>query len=306
MIGRRTVAAGVVMAAVTAGAVAGALVGIPGISGASGSPNVSTAGASGTTTTQPGSDHHRRGFPGMAFGVGAGAGHGVIDAAAKALNLSTPDLLKKLSDGKTTIADVAQQEGVPLKTVTDAMEAVSNSQISDLVTKPFPKFRGTPGDGKGPDNDHHRMGGMGMGFGFGGEIRGSIDSVAKSLGISAKDLMTDLGKGQSIADIAKAKNVPLDPIITNLVTDATAKINDAVTNGHLSKDQAAKIEANLKDMITKVVNNGFKFGGFGGFGHGGHGGHGGPGGFGGPGGPGGFGGFGPSGPTGVTGPAPTA
>lgn len=289
MIGRRMVAAGVVVAAVTAGAVAGALIGIPGLSGASGSPNVSTVAGEATTTTTPDSGHHLRGFPGARFG----AGKGVLDAAAKALNLSTPDLLKKLSDGKTTIADVAQQENIPLSDVTDAMEAVAKSEISDIVNKPFPKFPDFKRGGRGFGFGKGPMGGMGIGFGF-GDLRGSFDSLATALGISPQDLMKDLAGGQSIADIAKSKNVDINTIIDKLVTDATAKLNDAVNNGHLSKDAAAKIESNLKDMITKIVNNGFKFGGFGdggfGFGHGG---------FPGPGGPGGF--F-PGAPSGASGP----
>ena len=56
----------------------------------------------------------------------------MLDAAAKALNLSTEDLLEKLSDGKTTIADVAKQQHVDLQTVIDAMEAVAKHDISKI------------------------------------------------------------------------------------------------------------------------------------------------------------------------------
>jgi hypothetical protein len=272
MIGRRMVAAGVVVAAVTVGAVAGALIGVPGLSGASGSPNVVTAASDSTTTTTPGSDHDGRGRRG---GARFGAGKGVLDAAAKALNLSTEDLLKKLSDGKTTIADVAQAQNVDLATVTDAMEAVAKSEIQDLVTKPFPqrpdfggKHRG--GRGFGPGMGGPGLGG-GMAFGFVGELRGSIDALAKSLGISTEDLMKDIAGGQTIADIAKSKNVDVNTIIDSVVADATSKIDAAVKDGHLTQEQADKIESNLKDMVTKFVNDGFKFGGFGRgkFGHGG-------------------------------------
>jgi uncharacterized protein YfiM (DUF2279 family) len=291
------VAGGVVVAAVTVGAVAGALIGVPGLSGASGSPNVVTAASGSTTTTVPGAGHHERGFH-----RGFGAGNGLYDAAAKALGLSTEDLMKKLSDGKTTIADVAKAQNVDLSKVTDAMEAVSNSEIQDIVNKPLPQrpdFGGKgPGGKGGPGMGGPGMGGMG--FGFGGELRGSVDALAKSLGISTQDLMKDLAGGQSIADIAKSKNVDIDTVINSLVTDATNKLNDAVKAGHLTQDQATKIESNLKDMITKAVNGDFKLG-FGGFG-GGKGGHGRFPGFGGPGGPGGFPGFGgPSGASGASG-----
>ena len=256
MNGRRMAAAGVVAAAVTAGAVAGALIGIPGISSASSSPKVSTAATSNSTPTTGHFGHRFRGFGGASIGIG---GQGVLAAAAKALGLSTPDLLKKLSDGKTTIADVAQQEGVDLSKVTDAMEAVSNSAIQKLVNNPFPAFPDL--NGKAPQFGKGKGPGAPGIFGFGfGQLQGSIDSLAKSLGISTSDLMTDLGKGQSIADIAKSKNVDINTIINSLVADATSKINAAVSAKHLSQAQATKIEANLKDMITKLVNNSFKFG----------------------------------------------
>ncbi len=285
MLGRRVVAAGVVVAAVTTGAVAGAIIGIPGISGASNSPNVVTAASDSTTTTTPGSPdgrHHMRGFH--------RAGGDVFAAAAKALNLSTEDLLKKLSDGKTTIADVAQAQNVPLSDVTDAMKAVADKQIDDMVNKPFP----TRPDFKG---GRHFRGGPGFGGGFIGGLRGSFDNLAKALGVTPDALKSDLADGKSIADIAKANNVDIDTVINSLVTDATAKIDQAVKDGHLTQDQADKIESGLKDMITKAVNGDFEFGGFGR----GESGHGGFPGFGGPGfgGPGGF--PGPGGPSGASG-----
>jgi hypothetical protein len=113
------------------------------------------------------------------------------------------------------------------------------------------------------------MGGPGFGFGF-GDLKDSADALAKSLGITTEQLTADLRDGKSIADIAKAQNVDVNTIIDNLVTDATAKIDQAVKDGHLSKDMGTQIESNLKDMVTKAVNGNFDFGrggGMHGFGH---------------------------------------
>ena len=291
MNGRRMVAAGVVVAAVTIGGVAGALIASPGRSGAASSPEVSTSATS--NSTAPNGDHVR----GL-HGAGFGAGPEVLDAGAKALGLSTDDLLKKLSDGKTTIADVAKAQNVDVQTVIDAMEAASDKAIEDIVNKPFP----VPHFGKGDHDGKGRMGGGGGGFGFGfGDLKDSADSLAKSLGITTDQLTTDLRDGKSIADIAKANGKDLNTIIDNLVTDVTAKIDQAVKDGHLPKDMATKIESNLKDMITKAVNGDFSFGmggGMHGFGHGGP--DGGPGGM--PGFPGGAGPNGGPGGEGTTAP----
>ena len=69
---------------------------------------------------------------------------------AKALNLSTDELLEKLSDGKTTIADVAKQQNVDVQTVIDAMAAAAKSDINDMVNNPLPVRLDFPDGLKGP------------------------------------------------------------------------------------------------------------------------------------------------------------
>jgi hypothetical protein len=244
MIGRRMIAAGVVAGAVAVGGVTGALVGIPGLSGAT-----TTSGSSGSTTTNPSGEapyggHDFKGFFGLRMGD-----DGVIAAAAKALNLSTDELLQKLSDGKTTIADVAQQQHVDVQTVIDAMEAVAKQNIEDLVNHPLP----TP-----PDYFGGPKIGPGFGFVFGlPGLHGALDTVAHALGITTDELRSDLRNGQSIADIAKAKNVDLGTIVDALVKDAQSKLDQAVKDEKLSQEQADHIAANLKQRITDLLEHGF-------------------------------------------------
>ena len=270
MIGRKVIAASVAVAAVAVGGVTGAVIGIPGSSGASNSPSLATTAQS--SPAAKGAPHARR-----MFGRGLGARQDLIDAAAKALELSPSDLLQKLSDGKTTIADVAKEQKVDLQAVIDAMDAVAKSDISNIVNNPFPMPQfpgrafggvkgGSGGSGAvGPAFPNVPMIG-GFGFGFRGPLGSSIDAVAKALGISSSDLRTDLRNGQSIADIAKAKHVDVDKLIGTLVGDATSKIDAAVKAGHLPQAVATKLENNLKQMITDAVNNsgpkgpGFAFG----------------------------------------------
>ena len=233
MIGRRLVAGTALVAAVAAGGVAGALIGVPGMSGASTSPA--------STTTEPSDAPHVRGFGGH-IGPFIGAGKDVLDAGAKALNLSTEDLLAKLSDGKTTIADVAKQQNVDVQTVIDAMAAAAKSDITDMVNNPLPVPR-FPDGMKGP------------GF-FGHGLRANkLDAAAKALGITSDELLTQLRDGKSIADVAKAKGVDVNKVVDALVSDAQSKIDGAVKDGHLTQDQATKLKSDLKQHITDLVNN---------------------------------------------------
>src|SRR2546430_5231097 len=170
-----------VVTAVAAGGVGGALIGVPALSGAQPFSKIATSTAA-SDGTKPA--WHIRGDSAL------------LDAAAKALNLTTQQLSDKLSDGKTTIADVAKQQKVDINKVIDAIASADRARISDIVNKPWPKF------GAGPGGERH--GGFRIGLGAG------LDSVAKALGISSDELKGDLAKGQTIAQIAKSKNVDVN------------------------------------------------------------------------------------------------
>jgi ribosomal protein S13 len=234
MIGRRLVAGTAVVAAVAAGGVTGALIGVPGLSGA----------ATSTTTKPNAAAPEGPDFRGH-LGPFMGAGKDVLDAGAKALKLSTTDLLAKLRDGKTTIADVAKQQNVDVQTVIDAMAAVAKSDITDLVNNPLP-VPSFPDGLKGP----------GFGFGHrGGLGDNKLGAAAKALGITTDELMKDLRNGQSMADVAKAKSVDVSKVIDALVSDAQSSIDAAVKDGHLTQAEATKLKADLKTNITDLVNN---------------------------------------------------
>jgi hypothetical protein len=120
-------------------------------------------------------------------------------------------------------------------------------------------------------------GGRGFGFGFGLFGPGQkdvLDAVAADLHLDTQTLLNDLRNGQSLADIAKTQNVPIETVINTIVTKETAAIDQAVTDKKLTQAQADKIKNGLTQHVTDLVNGTFK-----GFGHRG-------GGFGGPGGPG--------------------
>ena len=217
-----------VVTAVAAGGVGGALIGVPGLSGAQPFPKSATSTAAADATKPSG---RIRGESGL------------LDAAAKALKLTTQQLTDKLSDGKTTIADVAKQQKVDVNTVIDAIATADRGRIGSIVNKPWPQF------GAG-----HGFGGRG---GLGIRLGAGLDAVAKALGISAQDLKTDLAKGQSIAEIAKTKKVDVNKVIDALVADASARIDEARKAGHITQPEADKVKTDLKTRITDLVNNGF-------------------------------------------------
>jgi hypothetical protein len=176
-------------------------------------------------------------------------GDGVLEAAAGALHLTPQQLMQKLSDGKTTIADVAKQQGVDVNTVIDAMVNADRSRITDFVNNPLPlKLFGPGGNPAGNTRP------IGPKFGF-GIVGAGLDSAAHALGITTDELKSDLAKGMSIADIAKSKNLDVNKVIDELVADATAKIDAAVKSGMLSQDRANTLKAAIRSAITAFVNS---------------------------------------------------
>jgi hypothetical protein len=224
---RRLVAPALVVVAAAAGGFAGALIGVPEL-----------LGAQETTTTLPAPPDAK-----------IKDGPPEIAAAAKALNLSTDQLLEKLKDGTTTIADVAKQQGVDIDAVVDAMVGADRERIKDMVNNPLRRF-----------GDHHGPGRFGFGFGKGG---GELDAAAKAIGITTDELFSELRKGTSIADVAKSKNVDTAKVIDAMVAAVETRIAEAQKNGRLTQDQADALKKNIKDHITAMVNGTLPKPGFG-------------------------------------------
>ena len=241
MIGRRIgIPLAVAVGAVAVGGVAGALIGVPGFSGAS-------TTAVQTQTTQP---NQGKGAAGRVCGPKAD-----LDAAAQALKLTPGQLREKLSDGKTTIADIATQQHVPLDDVINAIAAGDRACIEDFVHNPLP-VRGS----------HDK--GLGLGRAALGVAGGELDAAAKALNMKPEDLLQQLRSGKSIADLAQQQHVAVNNVINAMVDAANARIDKAKDAGKLSSDQADMLKAKVKDAITAFVNGqGPGHFGFGKFGH---------------------------------------
>lgn len=87
--------------------------------------------------------------------------------------------------------------------------------------------------------------------------KAGLEVSAKTIGISAQELRTDLKAGNSIAGVATQHNVTSQTVVNALVSAADNQINQAVTAKKLTSAQASAIEAKLPARITKVVNHTF-------------------------------------------------
>jgi len=72
--------------------------------------------------------------------------------------------------------------------------------------------------------------------------------------VSVSDLRQAVRNGQSVAGVASAHNVNPDDVKTAIVDDISAKIDQAVTNGRLSPDRAAKVKERLPNAVDRFMN----------------------------------------------------
>lgn len=100
----------------------------------------------------------------------------------------------------------------------------------------------------------------GRGFGFFG---GNLETVATALGVTEDEVRTALEDGTTIAELATSKGVDVQTVIDALVAEATTRIDQAVTDGKLTADEATELKAGLTERITQFVNETPEFGKFG-------------------------------------------
>ena len=93
-----------------------------------------------------------------------------------------------------------------------------------------------------------------------GRHGGGLSVVSDVLGIDATELHDRLEAGETIADIATAQGVAIDEVVGALVTDAEARLADAVTDGRLTQDEAEARLVDIEQRVTDAVNGDAAFG----------------------------------------------
>jgi predicted XRE-type DNA-binding protein len=181
---------------------------------------------------------------------------------------------------------VARHLGVSRQKLDDATKAAAIDQVNaDLAAGRITKSQADElkkriEAGDVPALGYGRFGGGGPGIppiaGGPGFIKPFIDdgiaAAAKYLGLSESDLRTELGNGQSLADVAKAQNKDVSGLEDAIVAATKTQLDKAVADKKLTQSQADQALSSLKSRVDDIVNGQLRFGG-----HGGPGGPGGPG-----------------------------
>jgi lambda repressor-like predicted transcriptional regulator len=173
------------------------------------------------------------------------------------------------SDQQALVADAAQRLGVSSAQLSDALKQAFNDRVDAAVAAgQLTKAQGdaikaraavAPGVGAPfflPGRDHHGSFGFQVAGPFGGPgDMGDVFGVAATyLNISPATLKTDLGKGQSLAQVAKAQGKSTDGLKAAITTAVQTKLDTAVKNGDLTKTQETDILSRFSSHVDDLIN----------------------------------------------------
>jgi hypothetical protein len=122
------------------------------------------------------------------------------------------------------------------------------AQANGLPLFPGPRF------GPGALRVAPRFGGPPPMFPLGLGPFGDFGAAAKYLGLTDKQLFSDLRNGKSLADVAKAQGKTTDGLKAALKAAQTAQLDAAVAAGRLTDAQRTRIEANLDRRLDNLIN----------------------------------------------------
>lgn len=205
---------------------------------------------------------------GVSLGLVAGGATAVTVGVPSLAGASSPAAVSAASDDESTTTAPSTDSSTPAEDGTDsapespAVESKLSEILQPLIDdgtltqeqadKVIAALQDAAPFGRGGPGMH---GGRGFGF-FGAKL----ESVATALGITEDEVRTALEDGTTIAELATSKGVEVQTVIDALVADATARIDQAVTDGKLTADEATEQKAALTERITEFVNNTPEFG----------------------------------------------
>jgi len=185
----------------------------------------------------------------------------VVAGGAIAATKLTPD-----QESQAVIDDAAKQLGVQPRELSNALKQALKNRVDDAVEdgrlteeqgrrmKERIDAGGVPFFGLGPRafHEHHRKG-IAPHMLFGANAVGA----AEYLGMERAELFEALSRGRTLADLARERDKSVDGLIDAMVTATEKHLDEAVADGKLTEADKNEVLADLRDRITRLVNEGF-------------------------------------------------
>jgi uncharacterized protein YidB (DUF937 family) len=186
-------------------------------------------------------------------------GSGVIQAAAEAIGIEPAELTRALREGRT-IADVAEENGVDVQGVVDAVVASERERLEDAIDAG--RLTQDQADAIADDLEERvtdLVNGDLAPFPLPllphlGLWPAPIAFIADAIGIDPAELLAALADGRTIADVAQDNGVEVESVVDAIVAELRDRLDEAVENGWLTEDEADERATELEDRVTELVN----------------------------------------------------
>lgn len=217
---RKSIVALSISAGLVGGGLAGAVLGVPGLSGAQEDEPTTTEAPAEPPAQSPGAPGAPDGGPGGPGDEG-GQPPSEEEMASRARERLGEVLSPLVEDGTLTQAQ------------------------ADKVIERLIEARPERGPGFGHGHGH------GPGRGFGG-----LREAADVLGMEPRELAEALRDGSTLADVARSQDVDPQAVIDALVADVSEHLDRAVESGRMTREEADERLAEATEKITERVNEG--------------------------------------------------
>jgi lipoate-protein ligase A len=176
--------------------------------------------------------------------VGAGAAVGatqkspseesaaIVDDAAKQLGVTPEKLSGALRQAFENHIDQAVEDGRLSEETAERLKEGLEAGELPLVGAPVLKGRGPHG---------HRL------------LRFGLQTAATYLGVTEAELREALRDGKSLADVAEAEGKSVDGLVDALVKEQTARLDEGVEDGRLTKAKRDEILEELRERVERMV-----------------------------------------------------
>jgi hypothetical protein len=224
----------------------------------------SGGGSSGATGAAAQSFGVASSAPRAFHGVGPRGGlHGdALGAAATYLGLTREQLFTQLAAGRSLAQIASATSGKSVAGLKAAMKAEATTDVNDDVAAG--RVTAAERDAFLVQLDAKvdalvnttGLGDRGRGFGHhGGAFAGA--AVAKYLGLTPAQLVTQLRAGKSLAEIATAQGKTVAGLKDAILAEAKTHLDQAVADGHLTAAQAKQLLTELESRLDELVQKGF-------------------------------------------------
>lgn len=206
------------------------------------------------TDTDTDGDHTHRRY-GRSFGAKA-------EVLEETIGLSAEEIRDAMAEG-STLAEVAETQGVSEDALITALVDAATERIDQAVAdgdldadeaeerkagleeRISEMVNREPGENFG---ERGRRGHRGAGM-----LRGGLDAVEETLGLTAEEIKAGFDEGKSLADLAAEQGISADELADALVAQATERLDAAVADGKIDEDRAASAAEQLEERIDQAI-----------------------------------------------------